>query len=187
MTVIYTGAINGNDTGNTGYTLRNVVAITGNAQGQVRCTFQGSGSAAFSTNNCSIGISTGTNADTTATPVELLFSGRSGFAIGANSQITSDWANLSGFTSSNLLVVIIDMAATNGNDGFNASIVGATGYYHAATASYNNATTPAGSGSLSQFVWALNEIDVQAAAVTPSIVPLNQITTNIGRDMFIGY
>lgn len=68
----------------------------GGSPTQVRVTFQASTSSPMILDHASIGIQAGAgNAwDTTLTPVELKFSGVSGFNISATTTITSDWANL---------------------------------------------------------------------------------------------
>lgn len=78
-----------------------VPASGGGSPTQVRVTFQASTSSPMILDHASIGIQAGAgNAwDTTLTPVELLFSGVSGFSILASATITSDWASL-GISSS---------------------------------------------------------------------------------------
>jgi hypothetical protein len=99
------------------YTFRSVLPILSDAVTQVRCTFVSSNIHGLSTDHCSIGIWDGVAAqsDCTAAPVELTFGGGGhGFTIsGAYESVTSDWVNLSGFTSSDKLVVIIDVSSTS--------------------------------------------------------------------------
>lgn len=72
------------------------VAGGGGSPTQVRVTFKAPTLSSLILDHASIGIKAGAgNAwDTTATPVELKFSGVSGFNISASASITSDWANL---------------------------------------------------------------------------------------------
>src|SRR5258705_7785439 len=163
MTVIFTDTLNSSDNANDGFSIRNVVALTGGAQGQVRATFQASSSQSFHTDHCSIGISTGTNANTTATPIELKFAGASGFNITSGTTITSDWVNLSGFTSSDKLVVIFDCnsGANSGNFEDNLSSANCTNWFQAATVSWNVAA-PAGFTSQATTNLSLKSVEVQA-------------------------
>lgn len=165
LATIFTDTLTTNDSGGANYTYRNVLPITGNAGTQVRVTFEASSAAAFSVDNASIGILTGATYDTTAAPVELLFSGVSGFALSAGQTIVSDWANLSGFTSSNKLVVSIDLASTNGNPRgrYSGGPAGSNCYYASNDNSYNETVpSPTFSGSVfSGGVLGLNKIEVQ--------------------------
>lgn len=140
MTTIFTGSLNADDSGNEGFSFRNIVAITGDAQGQIRVTFKAASAGNFHTDHCAVGIWTGTNQNTTATPVELTFSnGGHGFSVSNGATATSDWVNLAGFTSANKLLVVVDFNVTagGGNESGNTSSTGNTNYYQAATASYN--------------------------------------------------
>ena len=139
MTTIFTDTKTGDDTGNDGFSFRQVCTITGGAQSQVRVTFKASSAATLRLDHASIGIQTGTQDACTATPVELLFAGVSGFSISNGATITSDWANLSGFTSSNKLIVVMDASATAGSGDYavNTASTGQTLWFAAASASYN--------------------------------------------------
>jgi len=142
-TTVFSATLATNDAGNTGYSFRNRVATIAGGAGQVRVTFEAHSGLGFTVNNVSIGVGVASPApplaggsNTQATPVELKFSGSSGFAIAAGSTITSDWANLT-FSSGDDLVVIIDFAGSNGNERVLTS--GGHLYYEAATATYNSA------------------------------------------------
>jgi hypothetical protein len=127
-------ALPDNESGLGGNSLRTVVTITAGSSGRVGATFLG-GTSPLTVAHAAIGVWTGSNTDTTATPVELKFSGASGFTLGANGTIVSDLETLA-FTSSNRLVVILDVtsgdmqkssAATNANWG----LVGGASYTQA--------------------------------------------------------
>lgn len=153
-TTIFTNAL-GTNRADTQVSFRNVVPITGGAQTQVRVTFT-AGLATFILNNASIGISSGTTMITTATPVELLFGGVSGFTILSGATITSDWVNLSGFTASDKLVVVMDYSVAGGSSSTDQS--GGAGadlwYLFGAFASYNSAD-PTALGSWNSIAWVL--------------------------------
>lgn len=175
MTVIFTETPNGTDNGNQSLSFRSVCPITGNAQGQVRATFQASSSVSgdgdFTVDHCSIGVSTQSTVgatgayDTTATPVELTFSGGHGFNLTTDNQtITSDWVTLAGFTTSNLLVVTIDQSSTGGGSCRSNTATGVQTYYITG-ATYNEAS-PGGSFSEPGVdnIWGLVSIETQAGS-----------------------
>lgn len=137
---VYSDSLPSNNAGNSGYSFRK--AITPSAGGSnVRVTFKAASSGAnFKTDHCSIAVKgSSTLPSTDATPTELLFSGASGFNISPGNTIVSDWLSFS-FTGSDILVVVMDFAASGGGDcGYNSSGSNST-YYKAATASYNTAS-----------------------------------------------
>lgn len=159
-TTIYSVATDSSTAGYGGTTCRSEVAITGGAQGQVRVTFAAPSAANLTLLHASIGISAGdSTGSTTATPVELKFSGASGLDITGGSTLVSDWANLSGFTSSDKLIVIIDV--NGGGNGEISYVLGSnTEYENAATASYNTQTV-AGYSTIGATI-GFNVIEVQA-------------------------
>lgn len=162
-TTIFSNAL-GTDRGDGGQpSFRNVLAITGGAQGQVRATFK-SGSTAYVLQNVSIGIWSGTTMITTATPVELLFGGASGFNIPGSSTITSDWANLTGFTSSDKLVVVLDYTV-NATDASSdqSGPVGDTLWFLFGESSYNKAN-PTADGSWSSLGWVIGVTSIETQA-----------------------
>jgi hypothetical protein len=168
LTTIYTDSLTGSDSGNAGQSLRDVLTITGGAQGQVRVTFTGKAGSTTKIDHASIGIATGTGSNTTATPVELTFGGVSGFTFpNGSTNIASDWVNLSGFTSANKLVVIIDFDATTGGGDYaiDAASGTATAFFFGA-ATYNVASPAGGSQTNNYSVVALVEVQAGAAAPT---------------------
>lgn len=170
-TTIFTDTLTSDDNNNDGLSVRNVLAITGGAQTQIRVTFKASSSQGLHADHCSIGISTGTNANTTAIPTELLFSGASGFTIAANGLITSDFVNFAGFTAADKLVAILDVnAAGAGGLIDDLASTGNVNWFAVATASYNVAA-PAGFASQATTNISVSLIETQAvggAAAAPT-------------------
>ncbi len=191
MTTIFTETLSSDNNGNTNYSFRQVVEITGNAQGQVRVTFKAASNVStngnFTTNHCAIGISTQSTAygpaggplalNTTAKPVELTFGGVSGFNLTANGQtIVSDWINLSGFTTTNMLVVVMDWASTGGGDAFIGSGLSNAGLWYLASAATYNVAAPTGSWSGAPGeLDGVTLIETQAAPVTVIAMPRRAI------------
>ena len=165
QTTIFTQTLTNNDSGNNGLSFRTCIPITGDSLGQVRVTFQ-SGSANWVVAHAAIGVSVtavGVGCQqTTATPVELTFSGGSGFNLGSSSNLTSDWVNLS-FTGSAILVVITDI--TSGNEELATGVTGVTSFLNVSGSTYNQANPAGYSGSgTSGFVPGFNLVQTQAAA-----------------------
>lgn len=113
-TTIFTDALPNAVGGFGGLSIRNELPITGGSLGQVRVTFASAAGANLITDHCSIGVSAqnGTGSST-ATPIELTFTGASGFNIGPSSTIVSDWVTLA-FAITDLLIVDLDTNASNG-------------------------------------------------------------------------
>src|SRR5262249_44939527 len=117
---------------------------------QIQVTFQNFTGSPAIVNHAGIGVWNGTLADTTATPVELTFGGGNhGFNIASAASITSDLVNLSGFTASDKLVVIIDMNSSGPGAIAYDNIPGFVAYYNSTptAASYNVASPGAGYSS----------------------------------------
>lgn len=128
----------------TGFSVRQPAAVTGGGN-QLRATFAASTVAALATDHVSVGIQSSTSAVTT-TPTytfpgiaEILFSGASGFSIASSATIVSDWTTFT-FTSSNVLIVIMDISASVSAG---RQTNGGGLYFKAAAATYNQAA-PAG-------------------------------------------
>lgn len=167
-TTIYSTALTTNTGGYGGKTCRSEVPITGGAQGQVRVTFAAPVANNLTILNAAIGISAqDATGSTTATPVELLFSGGHGFNITGGNSITSDWVNLSGFTSSDKLIVIVDV--DGGGAGEVSYVLANIEYEKAATASYN-VQTVAGYSSIGATI-GFNLIETQSAGGASPIIP----------------
>lgn len=160
MSTIFTQVLSNSNTGNASTSFRQQVTITAASLGQVRCTFQaGQTSPGWSTANCSIGVAA-TAPNTAATPIELLFSGVSGFSIAANATITSDWANLSALIT-DTLVVVMDTSA-NGTIEIATGVTGANTFFKGG-ASFN-ASSVSGYSQIASDVFGVNLIETQAAA-----------------------
>jgi hypothetical protein len=160
-TTIYGPAtLNLNDSGDANYSFRVVVPTSGAGGSQVRVTLQASSAAAFDVDNVSVGKSSGTNGDTLATPVSLLFSGAANKSISAGTTATSDWGTFT-VTASDTLVVIFDVSATNGNPAWaNAGVTGVTTYFKSGSDSYNQTTLASMTQNLNAN-WAVSKIEVQ--------------------------
>lgn len=168
MTTIFTNAL-GTDRADTQGSFRDVLTITGGAQSQVRVTFTAASGTGLAYSNCSIGIWSGTTMITTATPVPLLFGGNPGCSAAAGASTpASDWANLTGFTSSDKLVVVTDFVSTSHSTD-QSGTAGATLYFlFGAFASYNSAD-PTALGSWGNVPWvvAVSSIETQAVGGSP--------------------
>ena len=141
----WSASLAGNATGYENYSSRVRTTGTLAAGGdQIRVRFVASTAGSFSCDNCSIGISAGANDNTTATPVELLFSGSSGFTISAAGTLVSDWVNLTTTTSDDV-VVIMDKSSTNGNVRY--SVSGAGVHHTSSSANSYNVVAPGYSAS----------------------------------------
>lgn len=185
MATIFTDAL-GTDRGDVGLgSFRNVIAITGGALGQVRATFKAGASNPYVIVHASIGIWSGSTMITTATPVELTFSGASGCTIPAATTLTSDWVNLSGFTSSNSLVVVEDFnSATSRSTDQSSSN---TMWFNFGDQSYNKAdpTPDGGWGSTVSWVVGVTSIETQSGGGggPPIFLPLRRIITHRRRPL----
>lgn len=140
-----------------GYTTRSVTLVANAAGGtQICVTFEAPASGTMNCNNASIGVSNGTASQTTATPVELLFSGISGFSIANGATITSDWATLT-TTTSDKMVVVIDHGASSAA---RKKLTGGSDFYKAATASYNSANPTGMTADQGDYI-GFNKIEVR--------------------------
>ena len=137
---------------------------TGAGKGLVRVTFKAASGSALTVDNAAVGVWDGVaaKADTLLTPIELLFAGVSGFALGAGAQIISDWAVVAGMTRGVSLVVVVDYGAANGNAVAEAGqATPAANYFHAAANSFNTTVTPAGSTETLNVVNDFIRIEIQ--------------------------
>lgn len=175
-TTIFTNAL-GTSRGDNQASFRNLLTITAGAQSQVRVTFK-AGTDGLHVDNCSIGISNGTTMKTTATPVELLFSAAHGFTIAGSASITSDWASLSGFASTDKLVVTTDYAAsgaTQSSTDQSGTGNGTLWYLFGNNPSYNSADpTALGSwGSVAGWIFTVSLIETQSTGIPNKISQTN--------------
>ncbi len=179
LTTIYTSSQVGTNTDTTISYRQRCVLTGGGQRAQVSFTCVAGGS--WIADHASVGILTGTNWDTTATPVELTFSsGGHGFNVAATGQtIVSDEIDLgTPFTSSNKLVVIIDWNASNGASWlFGTAANCDAGYFTTASGGYNIASAGApGLGSnLSKADAGLVLIQAEPAAGAPIAKPIRRV------------
>jgi len=148
------------------------VAVAAGSGTQVRVTLKAGASSSvgvqgISCSHVSIGVSTGTLPNTTATPLEIKFGGVSGVTLNTSlAQQTSDFTLLSGltWTSTDTLVIICDQDATINFDAaqVGAATIGAFAavWEKAATTSWNVAA-PAGFTNLGTFGYAVVSVETQ--------------------------
>jgi hypothetical protein len=190
-TTIFSTTLSTNDTGYEDESARSKVPITGGAQDQIRVTFTGSTAGATWVDNAAIGIWNGDvttqRFNCTATPTELLFStnglanGGHGFQLGASGSIISDWVNFAGFTTSNLLIVIVDFNTLNGRARVATASTGAFHMALAATNSYNVASfASSGVGNI-DWVNLVSLIEVQTTAAAASNIMGLQSRIQLGH------
>jgi hypothetical protein len=130
---------NNSATGITGYSYRSHVADLQAGGSQVRVRFTAPSAGAMQLDHASIAIQA-SGADAVATPIELKFAGSSGVTVPAGGSTWSDWATMP-FSSSDVLLVVIDIASANGNFRYLSPAPSGDGSYtKAATASWNQAT-----------------------------------------------
>lgn len=134
-TTVYSFVHSGNSGNLANFTVRQPATPTGGGN-QARVTFAAATTGNLITSHASIAIHT--SGGNSTTPVELFFSGVSGFTITTSNTLTSDWSPIT-FTTSDELLVIMDMTgATN----MGRQTAGALTYFKGG-ASYNQ-TTPGG-------------------------------------------
>lgn len=132
------------DGGWSGYTPRNIISssvISNAGLAYVRVTFKSGVAGGMVVSNAYIGqkADTGDVYDFKSTPVELLFSGVSGFSIGANTSIVSDSA---AFSIPSGKDIIVSLYISSGYARVNNSVTGWSNYY----SSGNSAGTVNASG-----------------------------------------
>jgi hypothetical protein len=122
-----------------GLSIRQLVSSISTGGSEIRITVKPGAGTGLTVAHCSVGhqLSAG---QTTATPVELLFSGGAGFVTAAGVSVVSDWLSFS-TTASETLIVVIDV--TTGNV---AGLAGLGSQYYKTGATYNDAN-PAGLSS----------------------------------------
>lgn len=108
--VVFDPPLDAASTGNNGLSFRGVSSGITAGGTQVRVTFKAPSSGGVSAGHASIGKRTSAY-NTVTTPVELKFSGVSGFSIAAGGSLTSDWADLTTATN-DVLVTIIDSTSS---------------------------------------------------------------------------
>lgn len=162
-------ALNSNDA-NFGNSFRVVVPVTGTSLTQIRATIRPGTVNSLTILHASIGKWAGNvlYPSTTATPIELLFGGVSGFSAATTPQ-TSDWANLSGltFTTGEKAVVIYDITAVGGisagtdSQSYNNASTGVTTFFQSVE-SYNTANVDsAGFTDLANTNYCIDSVETQ--------------------------
>ncbi len=73
--------------------LRNILPVTGTGN-RIRITYRAGTSGYYTVRNTSIGQWAGVDGFTLADPIEITFGGQSGFSIPANTEIASDWIEM---------------------------------------------------------------------------------------------
>jgi hypothetical protein len=137
------GTLNADDT-NASTSFRMVCTPSIASNGSLQVTFQAASATGLTIGHASFGKWAGTaSADTTATPIELKFTGASGFTIAANATKTSDLTAHPGFTltTSDKVVVIFDTTSPGGTRlrGSNANV---DMWYNAGSSSWNLQNPP---------------------------------------------
>lgn len=128
-----------NNNGSVTNQCRDVISSILAGGAQVRVTFVASTTGSYVCPHVSIGVRSSADDMSTNPPIELLFSGASGFSITAGNSITSDWADLTTVAGNDLLVhldVTTENArnTTTGGDGIYRKN-GSTGEYNTAVVS----------------------------------------------------
>jgi len=175
MTTVFSQALDTNGTGAENYSIRTVCRNMNGAGNSVTVTFNGSTAGTFTVDNASIGIQS-SQYNTVSTPVELKFSGVSGFSLSAGSSITSDAATLT-VARGDSIVVVMDLSATGGNGRrTNAYIDQVTRYYKTSTNSYADAS-PTGTWTNDNFCFGVVSIAI-SGAVNDTTLFTQTLTTN---------
>lgn len=133
-TTIFTDSLGDLDQGDaSGASFRTLISLTQSCPGKVRVTFKAGNGTTWACSHCSIGVSAGSG-NTVATPVELLFSGVSGFSIAAGQTIVSDYATLP-WTNGQSVVVVTDTSSGGPRLSLSQNV-----YQKGSSTSYNQAT-----------------------------------------------
>ena len=107
--------------------------------GQVRVTlYNVSNLSSITYDHVSIGVGTGASVGTTATPVELLFSGGHGVTVAPGATLASDWANLT-FAISDELIVDLDVNSGSTSAQYQG-ITNGEGWFAPGGSQYNTAS-----------------------------------------------
>jgi hypothetical protein len=161
IVTVFSQTINSGNSGDADFSYRNNIPMSDGARTQIRVTVAAPAGSPFGVDNVSIAFPQ-TSPNARGVPIEVFFDGKSGPGqLVAGQSITSDWVNFSGFAKGDTILVILDLASTNGNAGFGtASVTGATFYFLAAANSYNVAAYTAG-GSVANQVQGISKIEVR--------------------------
>lgn len=146
--------------------IRNITAALASVPSgarRLRATFKSGNTVHLAPSHCAIGKHNGTTSQTTTTPLELLFSGASGFDIPANGTITSDWIDItSTFSVANgdKLVVILDIAGS-GHCVFYSSTSASDIYYKVSASTYNQANPASMSGTIPSQTYSATSVEAR--------------------------
>jgi hypothetical protein len=176
-TTIFSHTFTSNNPGNANTSTRVAVPITGASLGQLRFTFQAGSTAGWKVVHASCGVAS-TSPATTATPLEITFSGASGWNLAANGVTpASDFITLAA-TSSNLLVLTFDDDTTGNGDGgaiaFDAGQTGVLSYF-GAVPGYQNSSGSGFTALPTGDLFGVTLIETQAAPNPPILLPTRRI------------
>lgn len=158
-------ALTETDPGNLNTTFRVVCLITGNAPTTIRVSIQPGSSAALTVSNVGVGKWAGVYSNTTAVPIEALFTGASGFANKTTVQ-QSDTVNVStlGLVSGDSIVVTYvtagsGQASLSHNNGTSNPSANADTWWQ--TGSHWNVQSPGAINELSSWNFSIASIEAQ--------------------------
>jgi hypothetical protein len=156
-------ALNGDDA-NPNYSFRVCVPITGSTGTQVRVTFRPGSSSSQVVLHAAIGKrdpAEPSYPNTLSTPLELKFSGASGFTASV-SPMVSDWLTLSGFslTTGDEAVIIVDNSSP-ASQRFNGANTGVTTFYQSGTSWTTADTIGLGFTDLANTNYGIDKVETQ--------------------------
>jgi hypothetical protein len=169
QSTVFTATPNAANGGDTGVTYRAFIVPSINSLGQVRVSIQASSFGGLAASRVSIAKSnsvpnTGVAANfvATATPVELKYSGSSGFSVASSVVATSDWTNFSWTTSDGLLVSIFWGTPENAMQTTGLTAQDQTAYFSTDITLTSNGTGSFISAASAGLVEALIKIETQS-------------------------
>lgn len=162
MAVVWSATLGTSSNNFQNYCIRTVAGSLSGGGDEVRVRFVASASQGLFIDNASIGVLGGATAPncTTSPPVELKFSGASGFTVAAGGTMVSDWAVLP-FLSSDTLIVTADHGTTASGHQEGAGNTGSVSWFRAAYNGYNLATVSGMTSSAAGYVRGINQIEGQ--------------------------
>jgi len=159
------------------YSLRQVIesANISASGGRVRVTFESGAAEGASVDNVSIVERSGSTANGTETPTELLFSGSSGFSITANTTITSDWLVFD-IDETKDYIIIIDFSSNASADAMKTQTTSGISYFKSSSNSYDQQSVT-GYGETDPRTVGVKQLDVSSTAY-----PVDEIYTVVTTD-----
>lgn len=160
------GVLNANDD-NPNTAFRVACTLAAAVVTQVRVTFSASSAGALLVSNASFAKGngdavSGTYGDATATPVELLFSGASGFSISAGAQKVSDWLNVSGLGLTTGDIALVSFSSgSNGGQRYRNSLTNANTWYSGNTTIWNQQIWGSDPGKVASTSYCIEKIETQ--------------------------